>query len=168
MGALPAAARRCDRWAAKGTGTFVSVDVRSEIVVNRPVDVVAAFAVDPSNAPEWYANIESVEWKSPPPLRAGSQLAFVARFLGRRLEYTYEIAELVPGERLVMRTAQGPFPMETTYSWAPTSTGATHMTLRNRGEPAGFSKAIAPFMAGAVRRANRRDLARLKSILEAR
>jgi hypothetical protein len=94
-------------------------------------------------------------------------VAFVARFLGRRLAYTYQLVEVVPGERLVMRTADGPFPMETADTWDATGDGATRMTLRNRGEPAGFSKLVGPFMAGAVRRANRKDLARLKSILEA-
>ena len=113
------------------------------------------------------ANISAVEWKSPPPAQVGSRVAFVARFLGRRLEYTYELAEVVPGERLVMRTLQGPFPMETTYLWTATADGSTQMTLRNRGTPAGFSKLVAPFMAQAMRRANRKDLAKLKSILEA-
>ena len=145
----------------------MSVDVLTEIDIARPVDVVSAFAADPSNAPTWYDNIESVEWKTPPPARVGSKMTFVARFLGRRLEYTYELIELVAGERLVMRTAQGPFPMETTYTWRAVDGSATHMTLRNRGEPAGFSKAMAPFMAGAMRRANRKDLAKLKAILEA-
>ena len=144
------------------------VDVLTETTIGRPVDVVAAYAADPSNAPEWYAKIESVQWKTDPPLRVGSQLDFVARFLGRRLAYTYEITDLVAGERLVMRTAQGPFPMETTYTWAAAGEGSTHMTLRNRGEPAGFSKLVAPFLAGAVRRANRKDLAALKALIERR
>jgi len=145
----------------------MAVDVVTEIVIDRPPAEVAAFAGDPSNAPRWYVNIKSVEWKTPPPMRVGSRLAFVAEFLGRRLAYTYEIVDLVPDRRLVQRTAQGPFPMETTYTWEPAGDGRTRMTLRNRGEPKGFSKITGPFMASAMRRANRKDLARLKTMLEA-
>jgi uncharacterized membrane protein len=144
----------------------VTVDVQTEIVIDRPVDVVATYAADPTNAPEWYVNIESVDWQTPPPASVGSKMTFIARFLGRRLEYTYELVELVPGERLVMRTAEGPFPMETTYTWTPAAPSSTLMTLRNRGEPAGFSKLMAPFMAPAMRRANRKDLATIKAVLE--
>jgi len=144
----------------------VAVDIVSEIEIARPPEQVAAYAVDPDNATEWYENIRSVEWRSPPPLAVGSQVAFVAQFLGRRMAYTYEIVELVPAERLVMRTAQGPFPMETTYAWTAAGDAATRMTLRNRGEPAGFAKVTAPMMAAAMRRANGKDLRRLKAILE--
>ena len=146
----------------------MSVDVLTETVIDRPVDVVATYAADPSHAPEWYSNIDTVTWVTEPPAQVGSRVAFVARFLGRRLEYTYELVELVPGERLVMRTQEGPFPMETTYTWAPAGEAATRMTLRNRGEPAGFSRVLAPFMAPAMRRANRKDLALLKEIVERR
>ncbi|GAA2824281.1 hypothetical protein GCM10010522_47480 [Kribbella solani] len=62
--------------------------------------MVAAYAGDPSNAPEWYANIESVVWQSEPPVVVGSRMDFVAHFLGRRRTYTYEVVELVPGQRL--------------------------------------------------------------------
>jgi hypothetical protein len=143
------------------------VDVVTAIEIARPRDLVATFARDPDNAPKWYVNIDSVEWKTPPPLALGSRIAFVARFLGRRLAYTYEVVELEGDARFVMRTSEGPFPMETTYTWEPAPGGGTRMTLRNRGEPSGFGKIMAPLMAGAMRRANEKDLAKLKSILEA-
>jgi hypothetical protein len=144
----------------------VPVDVRTQIEIARPRAAVAAFASDPDNATAWYENIKAVVWRSPRPLAVGTTLEFVAQFLGRRLAYTYEVAELVPGERVVMRTAQGPFPMETTYSWEDDGDGVTRMMLRNRGEPAGFAKLSAPMVAAAMRRTNRKDLERLKAILE--
>jgi uncharacterized membrane protein len=144
------------------------LDVVSEIEIDRPRDDVAAYASDPDNACSWYQNIKVVEWRSPRPLAVGSRLAFVANFLGRRLAYTYEVRELVPGERMRMSTSDGPFPMETTYTWADASAGRTLMTLRNRGTPVGFSKVAAPLMKRAVRRANRKDLERLKRVLEGR
>lgn len=66
-----------------------------------------------------------------------------------------------------MSTSQGPFAMETTYTWRDEPGGGTRMSLRNRGEPSGFSGFAAPLMAGATKRANTKDLALLKSILEA-
>ena len=146
----------------------MTVDVLTEIVISRPAAVVAAYAADPSNAPAWYANIASVTWETSPPLEAGSRIAFTARFLGRQLAYTYEITDYSPAERLVMRTAQGPFPMETTYTWQPADgDGSTRMTLRNRGEPAGFPRLAAPLMAASIRHANRKDLRKLRTILHA-
>ena len=145
----------------------MAVDVVTEITIDRPVETVAAYVTDPSNAPAWYVNIKEVEWVTAPPVQGGSKVAFFARLPGRRLAYTYEFVDLVPGERLVMRTAEGPFPMETTYTWSARGDGKTRMTLRNRGEPAGFSKLSAPFMAASMRRANRKDLAKLQTILEA-
>jgi hypothetical protein len=146
--------------------TRTTVDVETRMTIARPRDEVAAFACDPDNTTAWYGNIERVEWRSPRPLQTGARLAFVARFLGRRLVYTYEVREHVPGERFVMSTAAGPFPMETTYAWADAPGGATTMTLRNRGEPAGFRSLAAPVIARAIARANRADLRRLKEILE--
>lgn len=144
----------------------MAVDVRTVIEIDRPRGDVAGYASEPDNATDWYENIEAVRWETPKPLGVGSRIEFVASFLRRRLAYTYEVRELVPGERLVMSTAEGPFPMETTYTWEDTTSGGTRMTLRNRGEPSGFSKIAAPLMAVAIRRANTKDLRRLKRILE--
>lgn len=142
------------------------VDVQTEVEIDRPRAEVVAYAADPENAPAWYENIKSVDLKTEKPLGVGSRIAFAAAFLGRQLAYTYEVKAFVPGERLVMSTADGPFAMETTYTWADAAHGGTKMTLRNRGEPTGFSRVAAPMLVRAMRRANRKDLARLKEILE--
>jgi uncharacterized protein YndB with AHSA1/START domain len=144
----------------------MSVDVVVETAIRRSPAEVSAYAGDPSNAPTWYANIRSVDWRTEPPMRVGSRMDFVAQFLGRRLAYTYEVVEWVPGERLVMRTSDGPFPMETTYTWEPAGEAGTRMTLRNRGNPSGFSRFAAPVMERAMRRATTKDLDRLKVALE--
>lgn len=144
----------------------MNVDVTTEIDINRPRTEVAAFAADPDNVTSWYEDIKSVRWETPRPVRVGSRIAFEAEFLGRRLAYTYEVRVLEPGTRFVMATDEGPFPMETTYTWHDTPSGATHMTLRNRGRPSGFASIAQPIMSAQVRRATSRNLRLLKRILE--
>lgn len=146
----------------------MTVDVQVEMVIDRPIADVASFAGDPSNAPEWYSNITSVTWQTPPPVAVGSTMDFVAHFLGRTLAYTYRVVELEHHRRLVMRTTDGPFPMETTYTWTELGEARTRMTLRNRGDPAGFARLTAPVVERAMRRATTKDLERLKSLLESR
>jgi hypothetical protein len=142
------------------------VDVRTEIVIKKPVAEVAAFAADPDNVTKWYVNIYEAVWQTPKPLAVGSKVAFKAKFLGKELAYVYQVMEYEPGKKLVMKTADGPFPMETTYLWEAVDAGATRMTLINRGKPSGFSALLAPFMKMAMRKANQKDLIKLKSVLE--
>jgi hypothetical protein len=144
----------------------MAVDVVTRIIIDRPRALVAEFSGDPSNAPRWYVNIKSVEWKTPPPVAIGSEVAFVAHFLGRRMAYTYKVLQYVPSQKLVMATSEGPFPMETTYTWESVGNDRTEMTLRNRGNPSGLSKLLSLFLVPAMRKANRKDLARLKSLVE--
>lgn len=145
----------------------MTVDVVTEILIACPLSDVARYASDPTNAPVWHTNVESVEWQTPPPLAVGSRVAFVEESLGRRLAHTYEVVEFVPDARLVMHTTEGSLAMETTYTWERAGEGSTRMKLRNRGEPRGFSKVIAPFTVASLERANTMELALLKYVLEA-
>ncbi|MBU8880881.1 SRPBCC family protein [Bacillus sp. FJAT-29790] len=142
------------------------VDVITEIKIQCPLDKVSEYAANPDNAPKWYVNIHSAEWQTQKPMTIGSRIAFKAHFLGRQLAYVYEIAEFIQGQKLVMRTADGPFPMETTYTWEAIDDNITRMTLRNKGNPTGFSKLFAPFMSTMMMQANKKDLKKIKEILE--
>ena len=142
------------------------VDVTTNVEISCPREEVANYAGDPTNATAWYENIKRIEWKTAPPLSIGSKIAFVAHFLRRELTYTYEVHALDRGVRLMMRTDEGPFPMETTYLWEDTAGGGTRMTLRNRGTPTGFASVASPLLAAAMRRANKKDLSCLRQILE--
>ena len=142
------------------------VDVTTSIVIKCPWNRVFEYASNPDNAPKWYVNIKSVQWLTPKPLKFGSKIKFKAQFLGKQLEYTYEIVEFKPESKLVMRTSQGPFPMETTYTWEEIDKKTTRMTLRNKGKSSGVSKLFVPFMSFAIKRANMKDLRLLKEIME--
>ncbi|MFD1357930.1 SRPBCC family protein [Fictibacillus halophilus] len=142
------------------------VNVVTEIIINSPLENVAQYAANPDHAPDWYVNIKSAEWQTEKTLQTGSKIAFIAEFLGRRLEYIYEIADYIPGQKLVMKTADGPFPMETTYTWESINGNQTRMTLRNKGVPSGFSKIFVPFMSLMMKKANKKDLIKIKKILE--
>jgi Polyketide cyclase / dehydrase and lipid transport/Aminotransferase class I and II len=147
---------------------MATVDVEVHTTIGRPRAEVAAYSCDPDNATAWYANIKAVTWETAKPLALGSRFRFVSGFLGRTLEYTYEVVEMIPAQRFVMRSDRGPFPMETTYTWADAGDGGTWMTIRNRGEPTAFAGLASPIVATAIRRATAKDLARLKALLEGR
>jgi hypothetical protein len=136
----------------------MDVDVLTDIEIDRPRSEVADYVSNPDNATKWYENIKKVEWKSPKPLKVGSQVAFEADFMGQPFQYTYEITEYARGKSLVMNAASAPFPMKTSYRFSDTPSGGTKMELRNLAHD--------PAMADAIERENRKDLARLKSILE--
>ena len=145
---------------------MATVDISSEIIIDRPLAEVATYVSNPDHVSEWYVNISSVEWLTPRPAMLGSRMTFVAHFLGRRLEYTYEVVALIPHEKMVMRTAQGPFPMQTTYIWEAISANQTRMVLNNSGRPSGFASLTAPLLGRMIRQANEKDLLLLKQVLE--
>jgi Polyketide cyclase / dehydrase and lipid transport len=150
------------------------VEVVTRIQIARPLKKVADYATNAdnalkwyiNNAPKWYINIISAEWKTPKPLVLGSQVAFIAHFLGKKLAWTYEVTELMREEKIVMQTSDGPFPIETTYTWKSTGDFHTKMTLGNKMSPSGFSRLMAPFIAMMLKWSNKKDLKKLKEILE--
>lgn len=143
----------------------MAVDVTAETTIASPRDEVAGYAMDPRNDPVWISGIREVEVLAGLPLEKGTQVQRVASFLGRRIEYVLEVAELEPGSRLLMRSVKSPFPMVVTYSFDDAS-GGTRASIRVEGEPGGVYRVGGPLMPRAVKRSITKDLRNLKAIIE--
>jgi hypothetical protein len=142
------------------------IQVLTEVEIEAPQKLVARYATDPTNSSAWYKHVLAVEGPDPAPLQHGSAFTLVARIPpGITRRFPYEVVNLVEGKRLIIRTEDGPFPMQTTYSWL-TRDGRTVMTMRNEISPRGPARIVAPLLVAGMRRANHKDLLRLKSILE--
>lgn len=144
------------------------VVVKTEVSIEQPIEVVARYAENPDNATKWYKNIKTSKVLTSLPLKVGTKISFEASFLGKKLDYTYEVTKYTPQKLLVMQTSNGPFLMETTYLWEALSATSTKMTLINAGYPSGFSRFVSPIMSLAMKRENTKDLKRVKTILESK
>jgi len=142
------------------------IDVSAEIDINCSRDKVAEYSANPDNAPKWYVNIQAAKWKTPRPLKVGSQIVFKTRFLGKARVYIYEISEYAAEQKMVMKALMSPFPMETIYTWKSLDGNITRMSLQSKGTPAGLSKLLTPLFSFALRKSNNKDLQRLKEIME--
>ena len=144
----------------------MSTDVQVETVIQQPRELVAGYATDWRNDLTWIGALSEVRQVTDGPFGVGTQVERVASFLGKRIEYVNEIVELVPSERLVMRSVKAPFPITVIYEFEDAD-GGTRMRIRTHGDASGFYKLAAPLMSGAVKRGIASDLARLKATLEA-
>jgi uncharacterized membrane protein len=142
------------------------VDVRTEIIINLPKEIVAEYVSDPGNAPSWCTHIKSVEWNQDAPLRAGVKIIFDEQILRRHQRYVAEVVEIIPGQKVVVKTRNNSMRMETIVAWQAINESTTCMTVWNRGIPRAFSRMIYPFMALAIRNTSRRNLKQLKKMLE--
>jgi uncharacterized protein YndB with AHSA1/START domain len=143
---------------------MLKVEISGEI--KRPVEEVFAYATDPAKAPEWKSGVLECKADPPGPIRVGSRIHTVLRFLGRRIEGTAEVTELVPDKKLVQKT-NSPFPLELTYLAEPTADG-TKVTVEAVGEPGGFFKVAESVLVRIAKKQGRAELETLKELLEAR
>jgi hypothetical protein len=143
----------------------MSIDVVAEVQIRRPREQVAAYMSDPANDREWIGGLREARLLGEGPLREGSRVARVASFMGRRVEYVNEITALRPGSVLEMRSVKAPFPMQITYTFEDRD-GGTLVRNHVRGG-GGLLSPGSPLFAPFVRRNVRRDLERLRDLLEA-
>lgn len=142
------------------------------IVVSRSVQEVWRYVADPRNLPRWLSGVSDVRLTSEGTLRPGSTFASTYTYGGRTHEVTYEVTEVRPPNRLVIRSVSGPYPFESTFEMEEVGEVGTQVfhTLAAGAD----SKAtgviflvLGPFLRAGMRMRMRRELLRLSELIEA-
>jgi len=137
------------------------------VVIERPVEEVFAFATDPNNDTLWQSTSLETEQTSEGPVGVGTTFLNTTKFLGRRIESTYEITENEPPHKQCIRITSGPIPGSGCYLFEPTDDGSTRFTQTFEAEVGGFFRLAEPLVGRAIRRQQEVDMATLKDLLEA-
>ncbi len=142
------------------------IEAETSVVINRPVEKVFAFVNDSENAPQWRSSVLESRQTSEGPIGVGTTLAEVIRFLGRRIESTFEVTEYEPNSKISAKTTSGPIPFEVSRTFESVE-GGTRLTVTIEGETGGFFKLAEPLVARMTKRQIETDHANLKDLLEA-
>ncbi len=142
----------------------MSVNVSTEIIIERDRGSIARFVTDPENDRSWIGGVVEAKRLDDGPIAVGSRVARVARFLGRRIEYTLKVVEQEHERRVVM-TTDSPFPMMVTYEFEDAGS-QTLVRVRVSGQPRGFLRIGGAFLNRMVLGNVTKDLVRLRDRME--
>ena len=141
------------------------IDVKTELLIQRSRADVTSYAMNPDNDPVWISGIVEAKMLTDPPIGRGTQVARIAKFLGKRIEYVLEVVEFEPTSLMHMKSIKGPFPMEVSYQFEEADE-ATLARIHVKGEASGFFRIASPLMARSVKKSVTNDLKALKQLLE--
>jgi carbon monoxide dehydrogenase subunit G len=140
------------------------IRLEESIVVERPVEEVFAYTTDPAKVPEWQSS--ALEASADGPLRPGTTLTEVRKFLGRRIVSRLEVEQHEPPRKFAGRVTTGPVQFRFEQTTEPANSG-TRVSVLVEGEPGGFFRLAEPLVERALRRELQTNSATLKDILEA-
>ena len=141
--------------------------VTMSVEIERSVEDVFAVLTNVELASTWSRAI-SEELITPGPMRVGSRRrAVIPGVAGRTSENVMELTEFEPDRRLAMRGVSGfPVPVRIAIDLAPRGPG-TLVTWVTYLEPTGQLRLAGPLLGWGYKALFSKDLARLKSMMEA-
>ena len=139
--------------------------IEKRILISRPQQQVFDFASNPANWAKYEGPVESAEWTSEGPPRAGSTASSKSRFLGRKMETTYEVTIWDPPVRFSRKALNMPFSADLTFVFESLANG-TQVTVIWQGEFRGLLRIAEGIINGQFEKAVNKDLSALKHVME--
>ena len=144
------------------------IQVVESIEIERQAELVFGLMADVRRMPEWIGTCVAVRLEDEGAVGLGTRFTVTSKFIFRRFDIPFVLAEYAPPRALAMRVRQGgPFKAENRIELTPTEVG-TRVTGTLTGDTASFFKLAEPVLARAFRANVRQDLRALKRTLEAR
>ena len=142
------------------------LSLEKSVIINRPVEEVFEFVMNPENESLWNPGTQKAEQTSDGPMGVGTTIHFVARFLGRTVDSEFEVIEYEANRKRVNKSISGPYPYEVTNLFE-SAEGGTKFTATAQFDIGGFYKLAEPLVARMADRQIESSFANLKDLLEA-
>jgi hypothetical protein len=142
--------------------------VEASVLIMANADKVFQFIAAPENGPRWQEGAVSTRVTTPGPVRLGSEMEHIGRWLGMRIRThaVVTVFEPVSGFGYDITTALSSKPSRMRYLLEPVADG-TKLTLTNEATLPRFVLPFAPLLQRSVQRMFDRDVGRLRRVVEA-
>ena len=143
----------------------MGIDVSAEVTIDRPVEAVATWVMDPANDLSWIRALTDCHRVGDINSGVGLRVSRTARMIGRSMTYVTEVVE-VDSRTMKMRTVEGPFPMVVTYAFEGLDSDRTRVVVRNEGGTGIMFSVFGPLIGWMVNSRVKGDLRQMKQVLE--
>lgn len=140
------------------------------VVIARPAGEVFDFLMLAENLPRWDSSMLECVQVGSGAVTVGTRYRGASKILGRRIEWTTEVTELVPGVHATSQSVQGPLTFTVSYevSASPAGTTLRYRLAAESGLGGAFGRAMEPIVQRAQTKVVRTNLGKLASLLEQR
>lgn len=144
--------------------------IEETVVIARPVMEVFDFLMLAENLPRWDSSMLECVQVGSGPVTVGTRYRGASKILGRRIEWTTEVTQFVPGLRAVSRSVEGPLTFTLSYELSPAPAGTTlrYRLAADSGLDGAFGRAMEPIVQRAQTKVVRANLGTLAGLLEQR
>lgn len=142
--------------------------IDQSVVISRPAAEVFDFLVHAENLPRWDSSMLECVQVGSDPVTVGTRYRGASKILGRRIEWTTEVIDFVPGVRSASKAVEGTLSFTVSYEVSETAAGTAlrYRIVADSGLGGAFGRAMEPIVEKAQTKVVKANLNTLVGLLE--